>query len=168
MWPGHPPLGEGNRRSLHRVDYLFSVLTISDWLLQRSLFWKGLKLGLVGVFLGGRGGGGWVGERKTTLFFFLIGKNQNSFFLNQIPPFLVFHPVAHHYSMSSHCPNLILYIFQSSSLSFFLSFLLLVLSVPSLIPWDITDIIPDKPWLYFYISDFSYLVIFSRTPFPFS
>ena len=30
VWAGHPPLGEGNRRSLHHVDYLFSVLTISD------------------------------------------------------------------------------------------------------------------------------------------
>ena len=35
--------------------------------------------------------GGW-GERKTTLLFFLIRKKQNSFFLNQISPFLVFHP----------------------------------------------------------------------------
>ena len=52
VWAGHPPLGEGNRKSLHHVDYLVSVLTISDWLLQRSFFWKGLKLGLCCAFLG--------------------------------------------------------------------------------------------------------------------
>lgn len=88
MWPGHPPLEEGNRRRLHHVDYLFSVLTISDLTVAKVTFLEGAETGSCGV-LGGGGGG----ERKTTLFFFLIGKKKNnSFFLNQIPPFSVFHP----------------------------------------------------------------------------
>lgn len=73
MWPGHPPLEEGNRRRLHHVDYLFSVLTISDLTVAKVTFLEGAETGSCGV-LGGGGGG----ERKTTLFFFLIGKKKTT------------------------------------------------------------------------------------------
>ena len=56
MWPGHPPLEEGNRRRLHHVDYLFSVLTISDLTVAKVTFLEGAETGSCGV-LGGGGGG---------------------------------------------------------------------------------------------------------------
>ena len=54
MWPGHPPLEEGNRRRLHHVDYLFSVLTISDLTVAKVTFLEGAETGSCGVLGGGR------------------------------------------------------------------------------------------------------------------
>lgn len=66
MWPGHPPLEEGNRGSLHHVDYLFSVLTISDLTVAKVTFLEGAETGSCGVFGGGRG----RGEEDYSFFLF--------------------------------------------------------------------------------------------------